>query len=570
MLDTRASAKLVVFICLALTTAIRPSARAQVSLVDYCGSEWRYKEVAHGAGDGFQSGSEPAGFTTGTAPFGNDDCDEGGGYPGVPCPHVTFWSTNTDLLLRKTVSLGNSAVSLEVGIAIDNNVQVWFNGVDFSSGMRTSAGCATPDRWVFDVPAQLLQVGENLLAIRADDRGLHSYLDARVSRSIPETVVVGNPGNAGELSGGGAGGYGPDRICGAVDYVYHIGKFEVTAKQYTEFLNSVGETDTYTLYNEYMDTDLYPAKNGCNIKRSGSSGSYAYSVAPNWGNRPVNYVSWGNAARFCNWLHNGQPSGAQDLTTTEDGSYYLNGAIYGYELIAVVRKAGATWVIPSEDEWYKAAYHKNDGVTGNYYDYPACNDTVPNNDLIDPDPGNNANFYIDTGDYAIGSPYWRTPVGEFENSQSCYGTFDQGGNVWEHNEGVFFSLYFGIRAGGFVGWGQPTATALRAAYRAFYSDSPDSEGHDIGFRVALIGDADSDSVQDHFDNCPNTANANQGNLDGDAFGDVCDPCPFDPTNTQVEGQCIPTLSEWGMMAMAGLMLLAGGMVIKRRRGGTVR
>ena len=53
--------------------------------------------------------------------------------------------------------------------------------------------------------------------------------------------------------------------------------------------------------------------------------------------------------------------------------------------------------------------------------------------------------------------------------------------------------------------------------------------------------------------------------DGDAFGDACDPCPFDPTNTKVDGQCIPTLSEWGMVAMAALMLSAGGVVIARRR-----
>jgi hypothetical protein len=32
-----------------------------------------------------------------------------------------------------------------------------------------------------------------------------------------ETVPVRNPGNSGEVSVEGAGGYGPDRICGAVD-----------------------------------------------------------------------------------------------------------------------------------------------------------------------------------------------------------------------------------------------------------------------------------------------------------------------------------------------------------------
>ncbi len=78
-------------------------------------------------------------------------------------------------------------------------------------------------------------------------------------------------------------------------------------------------------------------------------------------------------------------------------------------------------------------------------------------------------------------------------------------------------------------------------------------------------DVDGDGVLDICDNCPTIPNANQSNIDGDAFGDVCDPCPFDPTNTKVDGRCIPTLSEWGMMAMAALMLSAGGVVIARRK-----
>ena len=125
-----------------------------------------------------------------------------------------------------------------------------------------------------------------------------------------ETVLVGNPGNAGELSGPGAGGRvdcGPDRICGGVDYEYRIGKYEVTSAQYCEFLNAVARADTYGLY----DPNMWSYPMGCKIQRGGTSGSYAYSVDPNWGNRPVNFVSWGDAARFTNWLHNGQPTGVQ-------------------------------------------------------------------------------------------------------------------------------------------------------------------------------------------------------------------------------------------------------------------
>ena len=318
------------------------------------------------------------------------------------------------------------------------------------------------------------------------------------------TVTVGNPGNAGEPSGTWAGGYGPDATCGAVDYVYRIGKYEVTAGQYTEFLNAVATTDAYGLYN----TNMWSSSYGCKIQRSGSSGSYTYSVAGDWANRPANYVSWGDAARFSNWLHNGQPTGAQGLGTTEDGSYFLDGATSQGALVLITREADATWVIPSEDEWYKAAYHANDGATANYFDYPISGDSAPSNDLINPDPGNNANFY--QYGYTIGSPYYRTEAGDFENSESPYGTFDQGGNVWEWNEASLFGTSRGLRGGFFpyyVGGGSAgdDAYTLHASSRD-YGD-PSYEGCGIGFRVAevpghAVGDLNCDYFVNNFDISP--------------------------------------------------------------------
>ena len=300
---------------------------------------------------------------------------------------------------------------------------------------------------------------------------------------VMETITVGNADNAGELSGDSAGGYGPDRICGAVDYTYNIGKYEVTAGQYAAFLNAVAATDTYGLYN----TNMWSHDYGCKIRQLGSWGSLSYVVDhdgdgvedADWVDRPVNFVSWGDAARFANWLHNGQPTGAQDLTTTEDGSYYLNGTTTNAELFAVTRhEQGATWVIPTEDEWYKAAYHKNDGVTGNYFDYPTSSDSVPSNQLINPDPGNNATFYA--GSYTIGSPYWRTEVGAHENSDSPYGTFDQGGNVCEWNEAILYGSQRGSRGGLFL----DIDFVLHASARD--SRPPTDEGGYIGFRVAEL------------------------------------------------------------------------------------
>ena len=290
-------------------------------------------------------------------------------------------------------------------------------------------------------------------------------LECTVSAVNIETVPVGNVGNAGEVQSQGT--------FGAVNYTYNIGKFEVTAGQYTEFLNAVAKTDTYALYSTYM----WSSTRGCKIQQSGSSGNYTYSVASDYANRPVNYVSWGDSARFANWLHNGQPTGAQGLTTTEDGAYYLNGATSDAALLAVNRETDWKWAITSEDEWYKAAYHKNDGVTGNYWDYPTSSDTVPGRDLDDVS-GNNANYYGTP--YPIQSPYYTTIAGEFQNSESPYDTFDQGGNVWEWNEAILNGTTRGLRGGSSYG----EVNGLLASYRS--ADVPTFEVFTLGFRVSAI------------------------------------------------------------------------------------
>ncbi len=237
---------------------------------------------------------------------------------------------------------------------------------------------------------------------------------------------------------------------------------------------------------------MWSSDYGCKIQRSGDPGSYTYTVAPDRANRPVNYVSWGDAARFCNWLHNGQPAtGVQDLTTTEDGAYLLNGAIINADLMAITRESDATWFIPTENQWYKAAYDKNDGVTANYWDYPTQADdpNVPSNDLITPDPGNNANFHQDG--YTIGSPYYTTEVGEFENSESPYDTFDQGGNVWEWNEAVVTGSSRGVRGGNWVN----DSSYLHASSRYYYLDRyPTFEYNNLGFRVASVPEPGSISL----------------------------------------------------------------------------
>ena len=276
-------------------------------------------------------------------------------------------------------------------------------------------------------------------------------------------VTVGNAGNAPDTRYG--GGYG------AVAYEYRIGKYEVTNAEYIAFLNAVATVgDPNGLYSTHM------AESYGGIRRTGSGtlgDPWVYSAKggdTTWLKRPVNYVSWYDTLRYANWLHNRQPTGVQDTTTTEDGAYDMSLGS------SVVRKAGALFFLPTEHEWYKAAYYEGGG--GVYYDYATGSNNMPSNDLIDPDPGNNANFN-DSG-YTLGSPYYTTLVGEFENSESPYGTFDQAGNLWEWNETLIGSSR-GMRGGGWSGYSDD----LHASFRVTPASPTDQSGG-IGFRVASV------------------------------------------------------------------------------------
>lgn len=247
---------------------------------------------------------------------------------------------------------------------------------------------------------------------------------------VIETVGVGDSANAGDYRYGNAYPGTRPASYGSVAYNYNIGKYEVTAGQYAAFLNAVGATDTYALYN----TKMARADYGCGITQSGTFGSYTYSVASDFVNRPVCYVSYWDCCRFANWLCNGQPTGAQDAYTTERGAYTLDGH-NGSGGHTIQRSAGATWAVTSEDEWYKAAYYKGGGTDAGYWDYPTSSNTAPGRDMDDAS-GNNANCYSGSGTYPIDSGKYTTVVGEFQNSDSPYGTFDQGGNIWEWTEEV--------------------------------------------------------------------------------------------------------------------------------------
>lgn len=288
-----------------------------------------------------------------------------------------------------------------------------------------------------------------------------------------QTVTVGDAGNRGEISGQSAGigssDAGPDRICGSVNYTYRIGKYEVTTAQYVDFLNHKAKSDPYGLYNTYMYAANADGTNyGCKIQRSGSSGSYTYAIAANLANKPVNYVSYWDSLRFINWLNNGQGDG-----DTDTGAYTLN-SYNGNDGRTIVRNIGFRWYLPSEDEWYKAAYYKGGGTDAAYWDYPTQSDTAPTATLPT-SAANSANY-----NWALGAA---TDVGAYTGSASAYGTFDQGGNVWEWNEALVFagSATRGLRGGSFGSNNVALHASVR--YHPFFAD-PSREYWLTGFRVA--------------------------------------------------------------------------------------
>ena len=285
-----------------------------------------------------------------------------------------------------------------------------------------------------------------------------------------EMVTVGDPGNASDTGGTGNGD---------VAYSYQIGKYDVTIGQYTAFLNAVAATDTYSLYSESMGTNL----NVAGISRAGGSGSYTYSVMNNGGsssNRPITYVSWFDAARFANWMTNSQGAGS-----TETGAYTLVGGQTTGN--AVAANPGAAFRLPTENEWYKAAYYSptlNSG-TGGYYAYATQSDSAPGN--IIGSRTNQANY--NNGVYAVtpqsgiydSNQNYLTDVGAFSGSGSFYGTFDQSGNVFQWNDldGLAPSgSSRGLRGGN---WGVSEGNMLSSWS---LTGVPSSEYFFYGFRLA--------------------------------------------------------------------------------------
>jgi formylglycine-generating enzyme len=242
-------------------------------------------------------------------------------------------------------------------------------------------------------------------------------------------VTVGDPGNTADTTGS-------PNPCGSVGYTYRIGKYEVTVDQWAAVIAA--------------DPNV------------GNAGNWS-------GSQPTGDTSWNEAAKFCNWLTTGHYDQGYYAVSGWDGWDSITPNALGHDAYAALH--GTTYFIPTEDEWYKAAYY--DGTAGVYYDYPTGTNSEPDGIDLDGDTEFDAVFgqgcHLDhpnaVANTGVASPY---------------GTFAQGGNVFEWNERRTY--YDGEFRGG--SWSGGSAEYLHASYRSCVVS--DSEWTYIGFRVASI------------------------------------------------------------------------------------
>jgi formylglycine-generating enzyme required for sulfatase activity len=146
------------------------------------------------------------------------------------------------------------------------------------------------------------------------------------------------------------------------------------------------------------------------------------------GSQPAAIISWYEAAAFVNWLNTSTgKTAAYDLAW--DGSawsmaLWSSGQAWTAGGTNLYRNKDAFYFLPSENEWYKAAYYNPGG--SNYFLYPTGSDTAPTAVAS----GTNAGTAV----YDVAS---FPAIVDSAGGLSPYGTMGQGGNVFEWNESAF-------------------------------------------------------------------------------------------------------------------------------------
>jgi sulfatase modifying factor 1 len=268
---------------------------------------------------------------------------------------------------------------------------------------------------------------------------------------------VGSPGNP-------AGMYGN----GAVPYSYQIGTYDVTVSQYVAFLNTKDPTgaNTLGLYNDQMGEGQ--SLMGQITYDAGAVDGSKYTIDAGDDDHPVNNITWFEALRFANWMNNGQGN-----ASTETGSYTLGQLGPGgvpLDVSSITRNAGASIVLPSPSEWYKAACFNP--ATQTFFQYSTASDTLP----LATGPTSTPNAANYNG--AVGA---LTDVGAYSGTVSPFGAYGMGGNViqWTDAQSQQWAYSFGSA------FYSPADYMVGASASAWGPPVPTNQ-QGIGFRLARV------------------------------------------------------------------------------------
>ena len=252
---------------------------------------------------------------------------------------------------------------------------------------------------------------------------------------------------AGYVTIGGTGvGADPATGYGAVNYTYQISQYEVTGAEF----NAAATSDP-------------------------NVGDCSYDSL----NGPAYYVSWNEAVKYCNWLTSGN---------AYLGAYtHSGGSFTGIDRAGAISTYGTVYVLPTEDEWYKAAYWRDD-INDQWSLYANGTDDTPTHGT-----SNGWNYYDYNRGYAYDHDMW--PVGYGAQEQN--GTYDMMGNATEWTEVLYDSSRYLTRGGGYgsktiprkaplnaSGYGSSATTLSSTAQRG--GGYPDREYSNVGFRVVMV------------------------------------------------------------------------------------
>ncbi len=341
----------------------------------------------------------------------------------------------------------------------------------------------------------------------------------------------------------------PCLTVGGVSYTYGIAELETTVSQYVTFLNTADPAgkNVHELYIDHMSPTVWP-QYGSIRYTSGADAGRHYSVAyPEWADKPLNFGNFRRGARFVNSLTNGKI--LSQTQSTSDGFKYVTYTVrlspkteqgmYEMKKESPTRTKSSGFVLPSNNEWVKAAYYDpKGGGTDSYWAYPTGPFDQPNISVLNPKTGdvenasvqplstynpNDPNSSLDTPGAPAGTaPTWCPsqagpncadifpsdfPTGlDLEKSYmanvstvgqtrtfSPWGTLDQGGNVVE----VLDTLapqppgYNFLRDWRYYHGGVANAPAYQLEISAFGYNPGDPQLARIypwlGFRMGIVG-----------------------------------------------------------------------------------